>query len=174
MKNLIFKSTLFLIFISLTSCGSIKVASDYDSEADFSNYKTFAFYKSGIDKVEISDIDKKRILKSIEENMKSKGYSFSINPDLIINISTKSREDIYINQTYNSFNYGWYGFPYDQNYRPYTRTTGLLYIDIIDSKNGSLIWNASGSGSLYSGKLSRDELISNFVNKVLESYPSQS
>ena len=111
---------------------------------------------------------------SIEENMKSKGYSFSSNPDLIINISTKSREDIYINQTYNRFNYGWYGFPYDQNYRPYTRTTGLLYIDIIDSKNGSLIWNASGSGSLYSGRLSRDELISNFVNKVLESYPSQS
>ena len=49
-------SILFTILFSLSilSCGSIKVASDYDSDADFSNYKTFAFYKSGIDKVEIS------------------------------------------------------------------------------------------------------------------------
>jgi hypothetical protein len=166
--------SLFSIIFVLYSCSSVKVFSDYDSTVDFNKYSTFAFSKQEIEKINISDIDKKRILKSIEENMKSKGYSFSINPDLIINISTKSREDIYINQTYNRFNSGWSGFPYDQNYRPYTRTTGLLYIDIIDSKNGSLIWNASGSGSLYSGKLSRDELISNFVNKVLESYPSQS
>ena len=166
--------SLFSIIFILNSCSSVKVFSDYDSTVDFNKYSTFAFSKQEIEKINISDIDKKRILKSIEEIMKSKGYSFSSNPDLIINISTKSREDIYINQTYKSFNYGWYGFPYDQNYRPYTRTTGLLYIDIIDSKNGSLIWNASGSGSLYSGKLSRDELISNFVNKVLESYPSQS
>ncbi len=164
----------FSIIFILNSCSSIKVFSDYDSTIDFNKYSTFAFSKQEIEKINISDIDKKRILKSIEENMKSKGYSFSSNPDLIINISTKSREDIYINQTYNRFNYGWYGFPYDQNYKPYTRTTGLLYIDIIDSKNGSLIWKASGSGSLYSGKLSRDELISNFVNKVLENYPSQS
>ncbi len=166
--------SLFSIIFVLYSCSSVKVFSDYDSAVDFNKYSTFAFSKQEIEKINISDIDKKRILKSIEEIMKSKGYSFSSNPDLIINISTKSREDIYINQTYNSFNYGWYGFPYDQNYRPYTRTTGLLYIDIIDSKNGSLIWNANGSGSLFSGKLSRDELISNFVNKVLESYPSQS
>ncbi|MBL6592344.1 MAG: DUF4136 domain-containing protein [Flavobacteriaceae bacterium] len=166
--------SLFSIIFVFYSCSSVKVISDYDSAVDFNKYSTFAFSKQEIEKINISDIDKKRILKSIEEIMKSKGYSFSSNPDLIINISTKSREDIYINQTYNSFNYGWYGFPYDQIYRPYTRTTGLLYIDIIDSKNGSLIWNASGSGSLFSGKLSRDELISNFVNKVLESYPSQS
>jgi len=166
--------SLFSIIFVLYSCSSVKVFSDYDSAVDFNKYSTFAFSKQEIEKINISDIDKKRILKSIEEIMKSKGYSFSSNPDLIINISTKSREDIYINQTYKSFNYGWYGFPYDQNYKPYTRTTGLLYIDIIDSKNGSLIWKASGSGSLYSGKLSRDELISNFVNKVLETYPSQS
>ena len=83
-------------------CSSVKVFSDYDSTVDFNKYSTFAFSKQEIEKLNISDIDKKRILKSIEENMKSKGYEFSSsNPDLIINISTKSREDIYINQTYN-------------------------------------------------------------------------
>ena len=72
-----FKLFSYLLFISviLISCGSVKVASDFDSEADFSQYKTFAFYKSGIDKVEISDIDKKRILKSIQNTLLNKGCS---------------------------------------------------------------------------------------------------
>lgn len=174
MKNLISKSTLFLIFISLTSCGSIKVASDYDSEADFSNYKTFAFYKSGIDKVEISDIDKKRILSSIEQSMNLKGYNFSNSPDLIVNISTKSREDIYVNRFNDNYFYGWGPYSYSQSYRPSSRVVGLLYIDVVDSKNGNLVWQGNGSGSLYSSKYSRDELINNFVNKVLESFPAKS
>ena len=72
MKNIVLKSVIILIFISLLSCGTIRVSSDYDSEANFSNYKTFAFYKSGIDNVEISDIDKKRILKSIQNTLFNK------------------------------------------------------------------------------------------------------
>jgi len=56
------KTTRFLpIFLLLlvASCSSIRVNSDYDKKVDFSQYKTYAFYKTGIDKVEISDLDKK-------------------------------------------------------------------------------------------------------------------
>lgn len=130
-----------------------------------------------MEKLDISDIDKKRILSSIEESLVSKGYNFSSTPDLIVNISTKSREDIYINQSYDRFGfgwYGWYGYPYDQTYRPSSRIIGLLYVDIIDAKTGGLIWQGNGSGSLYSNKYSRDQLVSNFVIKVLESFPNKS
>ena len=117
-----------LLFIALfSSCSSVRVVYDYDSTIDFNNYSTFAFSKQEIEKLEISDIDKKRILNSIEQSMKEKGYDFSSSPDLIINISTKSREDIYINQSYNRFGFGWYGFPYEQTYRPNSRIIGLLY-----------------------------------------------
>ena len=87
---------LFFIGLFLNSCSSIKVYSDFDSDIDFDKYQSFAFYKEGIDKVEISDIDKKRILKSIEKNFTQKGISINKNPDLLINISTKSSENIYI------------------------------------------------------------------------------
>ena len=58
---------LLLLFFSLTivSCSSVKVITDFDSSANFSNYKSFAFSKSQIKKLEISDLDKKRILSSI-------------------------------------------------------------------------------------------------------------
>jgi hypothetical protein len=165
------KLMLFFFIALFSSCSSVRVVYDYDSTIDFNNYSTFAFSKQEIEKLEISDIDKKRILNSIEQSMKEKGYDFSSSPDLIINISTKSREDIYINQSYNRFGFGWYGFPYEQTYRPNSRIIGLLYIDVLDGKTKNLIWQGNGSGSLYSNKFSRDELILNFVNEVMESFP---
>ena len=103
-----------------------------------------------------------------------KGYNFSNSPDLIVNISTKSREDIYVNRFNDNYFYGWGPYSYSQSYRPSSRVVGLLYIDIVDSKNGNLVWQGNGSGSLYSSKYSRDELINNFVEKVLESFPAKS
>ena len=169
------KRFLSFLFFSLIiiSCSSVKVITDFDSSANFSNYKSFAFSKSQIKKLEISDLDKKRILSSIENLMQNKGYVSSSNPDLIINVDTKSREDVYINR-YNDFPfYGWYGPTISTTYKPSSRIVGLLYIDVIDAKTGSLLWQGNGSGSLSSNKLSRDELINNFVSKLLESYPSK-
>ena len=80
---------LALIFF-IASCSSIRVTTDYDTTADFSKYKTFAFYKKGIDKAEISDLDKRRILKAIESEMLAKGFTKSDEPDLLVNIFAKS------------------------------------------------------------------------------------
>ena len=168
-------SILFTILFSLSilSCGSIKVASDYDSDADFSNYKTFAFYKSGIDKVEISDIDKKRILKSIQNTLLNKGLTIDKNPDILINIATKSSENIYIdNSFYSPYYTGWYPY-YGRGHRQvaYSTSQGALYIDVIDTKSKQLIWQGKGIGVLSSKKSDRDELVNNYVTKILEVYP---
>jgi len=55
-----------LALVFLSSCVSVRVVSDYDREANFNEYKSYAFYKTGIDKAQISDLDKKRILKAID------------------------------------------------------------------------------------------------------------
>ena len=99
--------------------------------------------------------------------MQKKGYTLSNNPDLIINIDTKSREDVYINR-YNEYPYyGWYpfGMSMSTSYRPSSRIVGLLYIDVIDAKTGSLLWQGNGSGTLSSNKSSRDELINKLNEK---------
>lgn len=176
MKNKI-NSILFTIIFSLSilSCGSIKVATDYDSDADFSNYKTFAFYKSGIDKVEISDIDKKRILKSIQNTLLNKGLTIDENPDILINIATKSSENIYIdNSFYSPYYTGWYPY-YGRGHRQvaYSTSQGALYIDVIDTKSKQLIWQGKGIGVLSSKKADRDELVNNYVTKILEVYPPE-
>ena len=56
------KVVLLIVFATiLTSCNSIRVSSDYNEEINFTEFKTYAFSKSGIDKVEINDIDKNHL-----------------------------------------------------------------------------------------------------------------
>ena len=51
MKHIFF----YLIVLGFCSCASIKTSFDYDVNTDFSQFKTFAFFKPGIDKAKISD-----------------------------------------------------------------------------------------------------------------------
>jgi hypothetical protein len=174
MKKVAFIPVLFLI---LTSCCSVRVNSDYDKKVDFSTYKSYAFLKSGIDKMEISDLDKKRIMHSIEEVLATKGFTKSETPDLLINIFTKEREQVNVNQ----LNAGW-GYGYGYGWNPYVwggqtsinrYTEGTLYIDLIDAKKKELIWQGEGEGTLTKDTNKKDALIKEFVTKILEQYPPQ-
>ena len=86
--------SILCVFI-LLSCDSIRVSSDYNKNINFSNLKTYAFSKQGIDEVKINDIDKKRILKAIDVELYNKGFrKSSIDPDFIINFFTKTNQKI--------------------------------------------------------------------------------
>lgn len=160
----------------LASCATVRVASDYDKTVDYTDYKTFGFYKQGVDKVEISDLDKKRILKAIEENLLAKGFTKSEKPDLLVNIFTKSREEVNVNQFNSGWGYGW-GF----GWNPYwggrtsvtTSTEGTLFIDLIDAKKKELVWQGEGTGELTKNAEKKDENVREFVSKILGQYPPQ-
>ena len=175
MKTL--KLTLLLAALAmLGSCVSVRTMADYDKQANFSNYKTYAFYKPGIDKAEISDLDKKRILRAIEAEMAAKGFTKSETPDVLVSIFTKERErvDVYNN----NWGWGWYWNPWwwGPNYNNVsTRTEGSLYIDLIDAHKKELVWQGKGTGNLnYAGNVERKEQrIQEFVAEILKKYPPQ-
>ncbi|MFN8324633.1 DUF4136 domain-containing protein [Flavobacterium sp.] len=167
----------FILVIVLTSCSSVRVNQDYDKNVDFSQYKTYAYHKAGVDKVEISDLDKKRILRSIDEVMAAKGFTKSETPDLLINFFTKEREQVDVNQ----FNMGW-GYGWGWGWNPWMwgnntsvnrYTEGTLTIDVIDAKKKELIWQGQGEGVLTKNVDKKDEKIKEFVSKILEQYPPQ-
>ena len=166
---------LLLLFV-LVSCSSVRVNSDYDKNASFDSNKTYAYHKNGIDKVEISDLDKKRILRSIDEVMAGKGFTKSdTNPDLLINFFTKEREQVDVNQ----FNAGW-GYGWGWGWNPwmwgggtsvYRYAEGTLTIDFIDNKKKELVWQGIGEGTLTKNTTKKDENIKEFVTKILALYP---
>ncbi|WP_395632808.1 DUF4136 domain-containing protein [Flavobacterium sp.] len=167
----------FVLLLVLASCSSVSVYSDYDKQVDFTPYKTYAFHKNGIDKAEISDLDKKRILRAIDETMSAKGFTKSDNPDLLISFFTKEREEVNVNQFNAGWGYGWgWGwnpFLWGGNTMVTRHTEGSLYIDIIDAKKKELIWQGEGEGVLTKDRDKKEALIKEFVSKILEQYPPQ-
>jgi hypothetical protein len=165
-----------LLVLLLASCSTVRVNSDFDKNVDFKPYKTYAFYKSGIDKVEISDLDKRRILRSIDEQLTAKGLTKSEFPEMLVTFFTKEKEQVDVNQ----FNAGW-GFGWGWGWNPwmlgfnntsvYRYTEGTLTIDIIDAAKKELIWQGVGEGVLTKNTNKKDENIKEFVSKILEQYP---
>lgn len=170
------KITFILVgFLALASCSSIQVATDYDREANFSQYNSFAFYKPGIDAAKISDLDKKRILRAIERELKAKGMVKNTNPNLLVSIFTESTENVNIYQ--NNFGYGWGWNPYYWGPGGYntvsTNVEGTLYIDLIDAKQNQLVWQGLGTGILSLDMDKKDEKINEIVKEILEEYPPE-
>ena len=182
-KNLIKLAPILVFAILLTSCSSIKVAADYDREANFDNYKTFAFFKPGIDQVEVSDLDKRRILRAIEAELMAKGMTKSENPDMLVSMFTKAnqRVDVY-NNAWGAGAWGWGGYG-GWGYRGYggyggsqvsTTTEGMLFIDFIDANKKELIWQGSGTGYLVTKNVEKKEArIKEFVAKTMTQFPPE-
>lgn len=175
MKLLKLTPLLLIFAVVMTSCNSVKVASDYDREANFSNYGTYAFFKPGIDKADISDLDKKRILRAIETEMESKGFTKSENPDLLVSIFTKTNENINIYQNnfpYGGYGWGWNPWYWGSGFNTVNRTSeGTLYIDLIDSEGKELVWQGMGTAALAREVNKKQERINEIVARIMEKYP---
>ncbi|GAA3587100.1 DUF4136 domain-containing protein [Flavivirga amylovorans] len=184
MKKLLNFLPLLVLLIVITSCSSVRVAADYDKNANFGEYKTFAFFKTGIDKAEISDLDKRRILRAIEAEMLTKGFIKSESPDLLVSLFTKSQQrvDVY-NNSWGFGGWGWGGFgPWGAGFGPgwgwgwnqpsvSTSTQGVLYIDLIDSNKKELVWQGMGTGYLSRNMEKKEARIKEFVTEIMTKYP---
>lgn len=177
------------VLILLASCSSVRVASDYDQNVNFNEYKTYAFYKPGIDEAEISDLDKKRILRAIDAEMSAKGFTKSENPAVLVSIFAKANERVNVYQNnfgfgrfgFGGFGFGGFGFggfgyggfgPWGNNIS--TRTEGTLYIDIIDKANKQLVWQGQGTAPLTNRSVEkREERIQEIVNEIMQVYPPE-
>ena len=168
-----------LLIFSITffaSCSSVRVTTDYDTKVDFNQYKTFAFYKTGIDKASISDLDKKRIMRAVETELLAKGMTKSNNPDVLVSLFTKSRERININENNYGLGYGWgwnpwmWGGANRLNVNQYTE--GTLFLDILDAKKKELVWQGIGTGALKMSNIEKREArIKEFVKEIMVKYP---
>ena len=173
-------SFLILAMSFIMSCDSIRVTSDFNENIEFSDLKTYAFSKKGIDKVKMNDIDKKRILKAIDIELYNKGFrKSSIEPDFIINFFTQTNQKV---DFYPSNNYYGYAVPYggmgvyagSWYLNSFNYNEGVLFIDIVDNNKNELVWQGIGKGYIYTDKADKkSEKIKAMVNKILLQFPPQ-
>ena len=177
MRVLKITPVLLLLSVLITSCSSVRVASDYDREVNFEQYSSYAFFKPGIDKAEISDLDKKRILRAIEAEMQRKGFTKSDDPDLLVSIFTKTNENINIYQNNMmgwGYGWGWHPWYWGSGFNTVNRTSeGTLYIDLIDADGKELVWQGMGTAALASDVNKKQKRINEIVSEILEKYPPE-
>jgi len=154
------------------------VSTNYDTEADFASYSTYAIPTDTIGFISNNSNDTiitypessypRDVINTIKANMDTRGYSKvdrSQNPDLGINVMVVNDYNVFQEIVYpNYYGYpgsyysGYYGYG-SYYYYPYVNTyaynTGVLIIEIVDLKNRTpdnkvkVVWDAY-LGDVYS------------------------
>ncbi|MFV2072940.1 MAG: DUF4136 domain-containing protein [Thermoanaerobaculales bacterium] len=170
------------------SCSSTRVQADFDHQADFGKYSTFALYvqaeKDKPPTTGANQIVDGRIRRAITEEIIGKGFSQTSpeNADLLVTYYTSLSSQLRMFTT--GWGYGWgYGggfYPYwgfGYGYWPgwgysgtYTYHEGTIIVDIVDRGKRQLVWRGVIS-SVLNKKSSSEEKIDKSIARVMLAFP---
>ena len=163
-----------VMLLALTSCGTVSVSSDYDRNANFAQYRTFAFHDKGLKDLKMNDLDKRRVVGAIQQNLENKGFqvtSTESNADIIINISAKTENHVDVTPWYTPWWGPWGMNGYWYSPRVVNYKDGTLILDFVDAKNNILVWQGVGSGLNLYRITDKAERIPKAVEEILSKYP---
>lgn len=161
-----------------------RISTEADPEADFSRYRTFAFYSPlAIEKEGYSSAMSERMKAAARAQMESRGYRFvAENPDLWVNINayTQRRTDVTTMPTVDYAYYysyrarAYYAVPFWRDEaQVYRYTEGTLNVDIVDVARNRLVWEGIAVGRVSNTKdpAQRDARIDSTMADIFAQYP---
>jgi hypothetical protein len=160
-------------------CSSVSTSFDYDTEADFSQLRTFAWMPSdqpagsGAQQARLSnDLFTQRLRRAVNANLEAKGYSIDTeDPDFVVVYHTGVQDKV--NVTNWGYTYGPYWGPWGQSVDVHQYTEGTLIIDFIDWETKNLIWRGTAQKAL-SNRPDPDRVesvLQEIVDKTLKPFP---
>ena len=182
------RSMLVLLGLSAMAlaCSGIKVNSDYDPSADFSQMRTWSWLpdagKSGDPRLDNALIDS-RIRTAVKSELDAKGYTLATSgtPDFQVAYHVSIEGKLDVDTVYHGgggygragrYGGGW-GYA-ETRVREYDE--GTLLIDVLQSGSGALLWRGSGVATVReeSTPEKRTKRINAAVKKILERFPPNS
>ncbi len=176
---------LLAVALPFVACSSSRVQTDFDHQADFKTYSTFAWYQAeenGGPTEGPSQIVDGRIRRAIEENLQAKGLSRAEpgEADLAVTYYASLSSQMQFRTSGWGYGHGWgwgphWGFGY--GFWPgWTTTTvhtyheGTIIIDLIDREKNQLVWRGVTTRVL--GKKSHsNEKIDQSMARVFNDFP---
>jgi len=171
-----------MVALGLGACSSIQVSSDYDKNADFAKYKTYAFTQEALN-LPINQLNRDRIIAAVEAQMAAKGFSKSDTPDALVqlDIKTAQRTEAVANTTgtgaygYGYGRYGWGGgfTTTTVDYNEYT--DGTLFVSFIDKATEKIFWMGRATKTIDENASAdkREKSVSEAVRQIFLKYPPQ-
>lgn len=169
-------------------CSTLSVSYDYDSTADFSQYKTYAWLeskgKAHSDPRIDNDLLDGRIRRSVDAELGLKGLSRVPEPeaDLLVGYHVTLDRKIEVSTVDSTYGYGrgpaWGRYGYGGRIDvPETRVDqydeGTLLLDLVDRKTQRLVWRGSATDrvELERHPEEREESLRAAVKEMLGSFP---
>lgn len=174
------KKLLVIIFMAgLAACSSLKVSYDYDKQADFAKYKTYAFTEEAL-KLPVGDLNRDRIIKAIETELAAKGMTKSDSPEALIDILVKAEEKVdataTTTPTYGGYGYGRYGYgggfsTTSINYNEYVE--GTLFVNMVDAAAQKIVWQGRATKTIDEDASAekREQNINTAIKQIFTKYP---
>jgi hypothetical protein len=171
----------------LCACSTVSVSQDYRPGTDFSNLKTYRWQLVAHDIQGDEPMDDplrdERIRNAVERNLTSLGFRevISAKPDFLIDFqysvyrvmeSNNVRGKVGIG-TWGGANGTYGGIGVGTGRGLYTREDGQLRIDVIDPKNGHILWRGKGTHQVepHWQPETKIEKTDELVDKVLAQFP---
>ena len=172
-------------FALLAACATgPRISTDSDPRADFSAYRSFAFYSPlAIEREGYASLVSGRMKAAARAQMESRGYRYSENdPDLWLNINAymQQRTDV---SSIPDVDYGYYysyrargyvAMPYWHDRTTVHRyTEGTMNIDLVDVERNALVWEGIAVGRVARNQdpLKRDAAIDATIRDIFARYP---
>jgi hypothetical protein len=170
-------SAVVMLLMFLASCSSLSVRYDYDREADFRKYGTYAWSEQEVpgDDLVRNPLIQKRVHSAVDESLASKGYTLSEfdQADFIVVVHAGIKERMRVQDW---GRYGWYHpwwGPYGGRVDVSYYEEGTLVIDIVDAKKKELVWRGTGTGIVkrYARPEKIQKDIDQDVTRILAAFP---
>jgi hypothetical protein len=170
------------LVIALVSCGpTLHVNSDYDKQANFSQYKTFAIDKNDTINGAISQFNRQRIINAIRDEMTKKGFQEnSSSPDLFVFSAAIFKDMQAVTANTNYYGYGGMYHPYywgggmtssNTTYSVQNYKDGSLIIDVVDVKTQKIVWEGVGNKEIDKPSKDPESAIKQAVASIMASFP---
>ena len=165
--------TLSILFF-ISACNAPRAVYDYDQEADFAKYRTYAIYPEV--RTGLGQLDEKRLLNVLEQELRDENLVISENPDFYLNVYSEdfrepSRSTLGVGLGGGGGNVGVGvsgGIPIGGP-ETYLRLT----FDLIDARTDALVWQGivESPFNLNARPEQREERFQKIVEKALKGYP---
>jgi hypothetical protein len=173
------KYFILLAVVVVSACSSLKVTYDYDKQADFAKYKTYA-YSEDSQKLPVGDLNRNRIMSAVDAEMAAKGFSKSDSPDVLIDMHIRAEQKT--EAIANTTGPGYYGGPWRYGYGGGFSTTtinyndyieGTLFINMVDAAKQQIVWQGRATKTLDENATAekRDKNINYAVKQIFSKYP---
>jgi hypothetical protein len=175
---------LVILAFGLGACTSFNVKTDYDSTADFSTFKTFAFAGlADVNKGGIYDntLTQKRIESAVARELTAKGLrqvALDQQSDLLVHywINVQDKQRLESGGTSVGVargprgGYGW-GAGYGGGITTVDYKEGTLILDLVEPAQKQLVWRATIVGTMQDSAEENTELGNEAIAKAFKDYP---